>query len=120
VKIISEFVGLRAKSYAFDMDGDADEFKKCKGVKKYVVNKEITLNDYKNCLFSERPQLRPMNIIRSHKHEVFTETVNKIALSADDDKRKICDNKIETFAHGFRRHELLLKAGYFALKRTIE
>jgi len=26
--------------------------------------------------------------------------VNKIALSADDDKREICDNKIETFAHG--------------------
>ena len=39
-KIISEFVGLRAKSYASDMDGD--ELKKCKGVKKYVVNNEIT------------------------------------------------------------------------------
>jgi len=26
--------------------------------------------------------------------------VNKIALSVDDDKREICDNKIETFAHG--------------------
>jgi len=103
-KIISEFVGLRDKSYAFDMDGDEHEFKKCKGVKKYVVNNEITLNDCKNCLFSGRPQLRPMNTIRSHKHEVFTETVNKIALSADDDKREICDNKIETFAHGFRWH----------------
>jgi len=44
-KIISEFVGLRTISYAFVMDGD--EFKKCKGVKKYVVNKEIRLNDYK-------------------------------------------------------------------------
>jgi len=75
-------------------------------VKKYVGNKEITLNDYKNCLFSGRPQLRPMNIIRSHKHEVFTETVNKIALSADDDKRKICDNKIETFAHRVRGRKL--------------
>ena len=30
-KTISDFVGLRAKSYAFDMD--EDEFKKCKGVK---------------------------------------------------------------------------------------
>jgi len=47
-----------------------------------------------------------MNIIRSHKHEVFTETVNKIALSADDDKRKICDNKIETFAHRVRGRKL--------------
>jgi len=97
-KIISDFVGLCAKSYAFDMDGD--ELKKCKGVKKYVVNKEITLNDYINCLFSGRQQLRPMNVIRSHHHEVFTEQVNKIALSAGDDKREICDNKIEIFAHG--------------------
>jgi len=97
-KIISEFVGLRAKSYAFDMNGD--EFKKCKGVKKYVVNKEITLNDYKNCLFSGRQQLRPMNVIPSHHHEVFTEQVNKIALSADDDKRIILPDRIHTLAPG--------------------
>jgi len=99
-KIISEFVRLRAKSYAFDMDGD--EFKKCKGVKKYVVNKEITLNDYRNCLFSGRQQLRPMNVIQSHHHEVFTEQVNKIALSSDDDKRIILPNQINTLAHGHR------------------
>jgi len=96
-KIISEFVGLRAKSYAFDKDGD--EFKKYKGMKKYVVNKEITLNHYKNYLFSGRQQLRPMNVIRSHHYEVFTEQVNKIALSSDDDKRIILD-RINTFAHG--------------------
>jgi len=47
-----------------------------------------------------RPWLRPMNVIRSHHHEVLTEQVNKIALSADDDKREICDNKKDTFAHG--------------------
>ena len=70
-KIISEFFGLRAKSYAFDMDGD--EFKKCKDMKKYVVNKKIILNEYKNCLFSGRQQLRPMNVIRSHHHAIFTE-----------------------------------------------
>jgi len=97
-KIISEFVGLRAKSYAFDMDGD--ESKKYKGVKKYVVNKEITLNDYKNFLFSGRQQLGPMNVIRSHHHEVFTEQVNKIALSADDDKRIILPDRQNTLAHG--------------------
>ena len=79
---------------------DGDKFKKCKGVKKYVVNNDITLNDYKNCLFSGRSQLSPMNVIRSHNHEVFTEQVNKIALSADDHKREICDDKIKTFAHG--------------------
>jgi len=99
-KIISEVVGLRAKSYAFDMDGD--ELKKCKGVKKYVVNKEITLDDYKNCLFSGRQQLRPMNVIRSHGHEVFTEQVNKIALSVDDDKRIILLDRIHTLTPGFQ------------------
>jgi len=71
-------------------------------VKKYVVNKEIALNDYKNCLFSGRQQLRPMNVIRSHHHEVFTEQVNKIALSSDDDKRIILPDRKNTSAHGFR------------------
>ena len=42
-----------------------------------------------------------MNIIRSHKHEIFTETVNKIALSANDDKRVIREDGIHTFAHGY-------------------
>ena len=30
--------------------------------------------------------MKTMNVIRSHKHEIFTEEVNKIALSAADDK----------------------------------
>jgi len=99
-KIISEFVGLCAKLYAFDMDGD--EFKKCKGVKKYVGNKEITQNAYKNCLFSGRQQLRPLNVIRSHHHEIFTEQVNKITLSSNDDKRIIQPDKIHILAPGFQ------------------
>ena len=33
--------------------------------------------------------MRKMNVIRSHKHEIFSETVNKIALSANGDKRII-------------------------------
>ena len=45
-------------------------------------------------------QMRQMNVIRSHKHEVFTETVNKVALSYEDDKRIICQDGINTFAHG--------------------
>jgi len=68
-------------------------------VKIYVVNKEITINHYKNFLFSGRQQLRPMNAIRSRHHEVFTEQVNKIAFSSDDDKRIILD-RTNTFADG--------------------
>jgi len=43
-----------------------------------------------------------MNIIRSHKHEIYTETINKIALSSSDDKRIIEADKIQTLAYGHR------------------
>ena len=44
-----------------------------------------------------------MNVIRSYKHNVFTEEVNKVALSADDDKRHILEDGINTLALGHYR-----------------
>ena len=44
--------------------------------------------------------MRKKNVIRSHKHQIFTETVNKIALSANDYKRIILEDKISTLAYG--------------------
>ena len=82
-KIIEEFVGLRAKLYSYKMF-EGKESKKCKGIKKSVVNKSITHEDYKNCLFTGKEQLRKMNVIRSYKHEVYTEVVNKIALCSNE------------------------------------
>jgi len=67
-----------------------------------VVKKSISFEDLKECLFSGRQHLRTMNIIRSHQHELFTETINKIALSSSDDKHIIKPDKINTLAHGFR------------------
>ena len=46
---------------------------------------------------------------QSHKHEIFSETVNKIALSADDDKRIILDDKISTLAFGHYKTNNFLK-----------
>jgi hypothetical protein len=40
------------------------------------------------------------NGIRSYNHEIFTETQNKTALSACDDKVYICDNNVDTFNFG--------------------
>jgi len=53
-----------------------------------------------DCLLTRREQLRNMNVIRSHLHEVYTEEVNKIALSADDDKRIITKDNVSTLAYG--------------------
>ena len=98
-KIIKEFVGLRAKLYSYKMH-DGEEAKKCKGVKKQVVEKNITHEDYKTCLRTGKEQLRKMNILRSYEHEIYTEEVNKVALSAEDDKRYILSDGVHTLAWG--------------------
>ena len=98
-KVIEEFVGLRAKLYSYEMlDGEED--KKCKRVKKSVIKKRLTHDDYKKCLFTGKEQLRRMNIIRSHRHEVYTEEVNKIALCPGDDKSHILEDGVHTLALG--------------------
>ena len=101
-KIIKEFVGLRAKLYSFIME-DGKENKRCKGVKKQVVENSITHEDYKTCLRTGKEQLRKQNILRSYEHEVFSEEVNKIALSAADDKRYILNDGIHTLAWGHHK-----------------
>ena len=101
-KIIKEFVGLRAKLYSFIME-DGKENKRCKGVKKQVVKSSITHEDYKTCLRTGKEQLRKQNILRSYNHEVYTEEVNKVALSALDDKRYILNDGIHTLAWGHHK-----------------
>ena len=44
--------------------------------------------------------MRKMNAIRSYKHEIFTEEINKVALSGDDDKIIISEDRIQTLAYG--------------------
>ena len=99
-KIINEFVGLRAKLYSYKMYEGEEEIKKCKGIKKQVVESSITHEDYKTCLLTGKEQLRKQNILRSYSHEVYTEEVNKVALSALDDKRYILSDGIHTLAWG--------------------
>ena len=109
---ILRFVGLRSKLYAYEIDRERDnngkwkynvQKKKCKGVRKYIIKKDITIGDYEECLFSKQPQFRTMNTIRSRQHDVGTKRVNKTALSADDDKRVILKDKITTMAIGHWR-----------------
>ena len=83
-EIMSEFVTLRPKMYAYETG--LAESKKCKGIKKCVVKKTISFDYYKNCLFNGDPSYRSQLMFRSLKHEVRTLEVNKMALSRDDDK----------------------------------
>ncbi len=96
-KIMAEFIALRPKMYAYEkLDGGVD--KKCKGTKKCVVKKHITFKDYKKVLETGDVQYRTQQRFISDKHRVFTQSVRKVALSANDDKRIQDGNR--TWAYG--------------------
>ena len=67
---------------------------------KNVTKRNFQFDDYRECLFSRKEQYRKMNVIRSQCHENYTEEINKIALSSDDNKRVIIANGIHTLAYG--------------------
>ena len=96
-EIMKEFVSLRPKMYSYR--GGNSEPKKCKGIKKCVVKKTISFDDYKACLFSGERSHRSQLLFRSRKHEVKTLEVNKLALSREDDKR-ISINGVASYAIG--------------------
>ena len=96
-KQITHFVGLRPKLYSFKVE-ESNTNKKCKGIKKSVVKKGIDFQDYVECLFTGEKQMRSMNIIKSENHEIYSKEVNKLALSNEDDKREIMEDKVHTKA----------------------
>ena len=74
---MTEFVGLRARTYSYLID-DGSENKKRKKYKKVYYKKNLNLKKY-----------------------VFIEDINKIALTSNDNKRTI--NSVEIFAYGTSR-----------------
>ena len=78
-KIIMEFVTLRPKTYSYLTD-HCKEDKKAKGTKKCVIKRMIKFNDYKNCLLKDEVILKSQQRFISKKHDVYTESINKIEL----------------------------------------
>ena len=105
---ILEFVGLRSKAYAYlqetwDEKKKAfvvDEHKKCKGVKKCVVKRNMMFHHYVDCLDSHKPHYATMVGFRSRLHRIQTVEMTKKALSCYDDKRFLLSDGITSRAHG--------------------
>ena len=116
-------MSLRPKLYSYKkLDGTETpngphfmEDKKCKGIKKCVVKKTLTFEDYKNCLFKDftenggrQADPDPLGVYRSQlmfqsiKHEIFTLEINKVALNKNDDKRIAKKDGISTLARGHK------------------
>ena len=75
------------------MNGRSED-KKCKRVKKKVVKRGLTFDEY------DVSKVVNMNRITSRKHRIFTETATKNALSANNDKRLIMVDRINSLAIG--------------------
>ena len=91
-EIITEFIALRPKTYSFLTDNDKID-KKAKMIK---------FDDYKKYLLNDKVILKSQQRFISNKHDVYTEDVNKIALSNDDDKRIVSSNKITSYPYGYK------------------
>ena len=99
-QIMKEFIALCPKMYSYRVGNS--ESKKCKRIKKCVVKKTITFEDYKKCFFGGWNIYKSQLLFRSDKHEVKTLEVNKLALNSQDNKRIRID-RIASYAIGHHR-----------------
>ena len=98
-RIMTEFIGLRSKMYSYI---GAECGKRAKGVNRSVLRNTITHDDYRDCLFGQQVYTRNMLGLRSHQHEIYGETVRRVALSPLDTKRYILEDGITTLAYGHK------------------
>ena len=97
-KIIKEYIGLKPKMYAMDVQHD-DEKKTAKGVPKNIVKKEMNFNMYKKTLYENTHEKVKFNTIRSYQHQLFSITCSKTGLSNFENKRYYVNNNL-SLPHG--------------------
>ena len=102
-KIIKKFCGLRSKMYAilYQEEGENEvEMKKAKGIAKASIEHKLRFDMYESALFDKTELMTTMDLIRSHSHTIYSETVRKKALSAFDDKRYLLNDGVSSLAYG--------------------
>ena len=60
----------------------------------------LKFDDYKDCVFKNEIILKSQQRFKSEAHSLYTEDVNKIALSSNDDKRLQTFDRIRTYPYG--------------------
>ena len=101
-KILIEFVAIRPKTYYYlkEDDGKRVTEKKAKGTKKCVTKRILKFNDYKDCLSNNEIILKSQQKFKSGAHNVYTEDIDKIALSSNNDNRLQTFDRITSYPYG--------------------
>ena len=76
------------------------KIKKAKETRKCVIKRMLKFHNYKYCLLNNEIILKSQQRFKSEKHNVYTEEINKIALSNNDDKRLQTFDGITTYPYG--------------------
>ena len=79
---------------------DCEEDKKAKRTKKCVLKRRLEFNDYKDFLLNNQIVLESQQRFKNERHDVYTEEINKIALSRNDDKRLQTFDGITSYPYG--------------------
>ena len=95
-KMMKEVCVLRVKTWAYRMDDDSEK-KKAKGTKKAVIKGLIGYENYIDFLYNGTVILRSQQRFKSYRHKLYTEKVNKVLLSSNDDKRLQTFDRITSF-----------------------
>jgi len=94
-----EFVGLRAKMYSLSSGKKSKT--KAKGIKKNYVKKNVKHESFLNVLRNTTETTKAkFRLFKSTNHVINTVEINKVCLSAFDDKRYVLDNGVNTLAYG--------------------
>ena len=64
------------------------------------MKRELMFENYKDCLFNDKILLKSQQRFKNNHHKVYTEEVNKTALSSNDDKRLQTFDRITTYPYG--------------------
>ena len=98
-KITKEFCLLRPKTYAYLM-GDDSKKKKIKATKMRLIKRWLMFENYKDSLLNDRVILRwSQQRFKIDCYEMYTEDVNKIAWSSNDDKRLQTFDRVTTYLY---------------------
>ena len=80
------------------MDDD-DGNKKAKGIKRCVMKPRVVFENHKDSLLNDKTILRSQLRFKSDHHDVYTEEVNKITLTSNDDKRLQTFDRVTTYPY---------------------
>ena len=97
-KITTESTALRPKAYSY-LDDYGKDHKEAKGTKKCVTKQKLMFQNFKDCLFNNKNFYRSQRRFKSYNHDLYTEEVNKIVFSSNDDKRLQTFDRITTYPY---------------------